>query len=271
MHAHRTADWRQQYGPWAVVTGASDGIGRAFALRVADRGVNVALAARRLDRLEELAQTIRNRGVDARIIPVDLAEGDGVAVVQAMTRDLEVGLFVACAGFGTSGPFLKSSVERELEMLRVNCGAVLALTQHFARASAARGRGGIILMSSIVAFQGVPGAASYAATKAYVQTLAEGLAREVEPRGVDVVACAPGPVRSGFGARADMQMSMAAIPETVVEPTLDALGKRVTVRPGALSMLLGVSLAATPRWLRVRILERVMGGMISHQRGAAQA
>jgi uncharacterized protein len=88
---------------------------------------------------------------------------------------------------------------------------------------------------------------------------------------VDVVACAPGPVRSGFAARADMQMSMAAVPETVVEPTLDALGRRVTVRPGALSMLLGGSLAATPRWVRVRILERVMGGMISHQRGAAHA
>jgi hypothetical protein len=117
----------------------------------------------------------------------------------------------------------------------------------------------------VVAFQGVPRAAHYAATKAYVQTLAEGLRVELDPLGVDVIASAPGPVRSGFEARADMKMAQALAPGVVAAQTLDALGRRGTVRPGWLSKLLGWSLAATPRPLRVRIMKQVMGGMTAHQ------
>ena len=151
-------------------------------------------------------------------------------------------------------------------MLSVNCGSAIALAHAVGPRMTARGHGGVILMSSVVAFQGVPGAASYAATKAYVQTLAEGLAREWARSGVDVVACAPGPVRSGFGERADMRMTVALEPSEVAEATLEALGRRVTIRPGWLSRVLGGSLALTPRPWRVRILEQVMGGMTAHQR-----
>ena len=126
-------------------------------------------------------------------------------------------------------------------------------------------------MSSIVAFQGVPRAANYAATKAYIQTLAEGLRVELQPFGIDVIASAPGPVKSGFAARANMEMGAAERPGTVAARTLDLLGRKMTVRPGFLSKLLGYSLATSPRWARVLIMTQVMRGMTQHQEKAASA
>jgi short-subunit dehydrogenase len=120
-------------------------------------------------------------------------------------------------------------------------------------------------MSSLVAFQGVPRAATYAATKAFIQTFAEGLRLELSGSGVDVIACAPGPVRSGFEARADMRMGAAASPATVARGTLDALGRRTTVRPGFLAKFLEASLLPLPRLARSRIMAIVMGGMTRHQ------
>ena len=120
-------------------------------------------------------------------------------------------------------------------------------------------------MSSLLAFQGVPGAANYAATKAYVQSLAEGLRLELSPLGVDVVSSAPGPIRSGFAKRADMKMSMAGTPASVAQGTLDALGRAGTVRPGFLSKVLGFALAFLPRWGRVRMMGLVMAGMTQHR------
>ncbi len=121
-------------------------------------------------------------------------------------------------------------------------------------------------MSSIVAFQGVPYAANYAATKAYVQTLAEALAVELKPYGVDVLAAAPGPVKSGFEERANMKMSMSLTPSKVAVPILKALGRKTTVLPGVLTKFLVYSLRTVPRWGKIKIMEKVMGGMTAHQR-----
>jgi short-subunit dehydrogenase len=117
------------------------------------------------------------------------------------------------------------------------------------------------MLSSIVAFQGVPGSAHYAATKAYVQTLAEGLHLEWKGHGVDVLALAPGPVATGFAERAKLYMTNAASPDVVAEQGLRALGRVGTARPGLLAKLLGYSLAMTPRWGRIRIMRMVMRGM----------
>ena len=251
-----------RYGPWAVVTGASDGIGRAFAETLAGAGLNLVLVARRESVLGELAGSLAVRtGIRTHVIAADLATREGVRAVVDGTADLDVGLLVAAAGFGTSGPFLEAPLEHELEMLEVNCGAVTALSHHFGRRFARAGRGGLVLLSSLLAFQGVPRAATYAATKAYVQTFAEGLRRELAPRGVDVVVSAPGPVLSGFGGRARMRMTFGLGPAEVVGPTLAALGRRTTVRPGLLSKLLEWSLALLPRWGRVRAIEQVMRQM----------
>jgi len=151
-------------------------------------------------------------------------------------------------------------------MLKVNCEALLTLTHHYGQQFAKQRRGGIILMSSMVAFQGTPYAANYAATKAYVQTLAEGLAVELKPYGVNVLAAAPGPVESGFGQRANMKMSMSLSPAEVGVPILTALGRKTTVLPGHLTKLLVYSLRAVPRWGKIKIMKKVMSGMTKHQR-----
>jgi len=259
-------DLKQQYGPWAVVTGASDGIGCAFAEQLATAGLALVLVARRGPELDALATALCERhGTEAIIVPADLGTAAGRAAVTRATVDLDVGLLVAAAGFGTSGPLLRGGLDAERAMLAVNCQAVLEQSHEFGARFAARGRGGLVLLSSIVAFQGVPRAAHYAATKAYVQTLAEGLGRELAPLGVDVLACAPGPVTSGFAERADMELGPTVSPEAVARGALTALGHRATVFPGARSKLLVGALRTLPRAARVRVMKRVMGGMTQHQ------
>ncbi len=257
---------RRRYGRWAVVTGASDGIGRAFAHRLAAAGLDLVLVARRGDVLHALATELSRRfGVEVQVVAADLGQRDGVAEVVDRTRTLEVGLLVAAAGFGTSGAFLDADLEQERDLLQVNCWAVLELAQVFGRRFADQGRGGLVLMSSLLGFQGVPLAAHYAATKAYVQTLAEALHVELARRGVQVIASAPGPTHSGFADRAGMTMGFAVRPDSVAEGTLAALGRRSTVRPGWLSWLLELSLAILPRWGRVRVLGQVMRNMTATQ------
>src|SRR4051794_16802769 len=147
---------RENYGPWAVVTGASDGIGREFATCLAAAGINLIVAARRQRVLSHVANDlVRSYGVQIEAIPTDLATSAGVAELLARTRALDVGLLVAAAGFGTSGPFVDANIDEELGMIDVNCRAVAALSYAFARRFADRKRGGIVLMSSLVAFQGV--------------------------------------------------------------------------------------------------------------------
>lgn len=253
------------YGSWALVTGASEGIGQAFANSLAQRGLNVFLVARNHDKLESVAsQLIQQYCVECRTVAADMTSAEGVASVLESTADLDMGLLVSSAGFGTAGLFLEGDLDNELNMLQLNCAATTALAWHFGQRFSDRGRGGLILLSSIVAFQGVPRSAHYAATKAYVQSLAEGLRVEWRPHGIDVLAVAPGPVRTGFAARSQLQMNNGENPHIVAEQSLHALGKSATVRPGFLSKLLGYSLAMTPRWLRIRIMTLVMGGMTSH-------
>jgi uncharacterized protein len=253
---------RQAYGKWAVITGASSGIGMELTKRVAEAGINVVMIARTESKLQAIAQELTHSyGIATRVIAADVSEPGGLKWAIEVTNDLEVGMLIVSAGFGTSGPFIQSSIEQEINMLRVNCEALLLLTQHFAKKFAAQGRGGIILLSSIVAFQGVPYAAHYAATKAYVQTLAEGLAAELKQVGVHVLAAAPGPVTSGFESRANMKMTTALSPEDVGVPILKALGKRSTIFPGGLTKILMTGLRTVPRWGKIRIMEKVMRGM----------
>jgi hypothetical protein len=263
----KTSSLLQKYGAWAVVTGASDGIGREFARRLAKSGFHVALVARRRSVLEELGKELEKKyGVQTKPVAADLAQNDGVALALKEAEALDVGLFVAAAGFGASGDFVNSMLSEEIAMIDVNCRAVAEHTHHFANRFKARGRGGIILLSSLVAFQGAPKSAGYAATKAFIQTFAEGLRVELQPHGVDVLSVAPGPIESGFGARADMKMNITQKPDVVAREALAALGRRTTVRPGWLSKFLGYSLSAAPRFMRVKIMSAIMDGMTKHQK-----
>ena len=255
--------------PWALVTGASEGIGQAFAQQLAARGYHVALVARRLERLEELAQALRAQHmIQTRVIRADLAQRDALRGLLDAVADLPVTMLVASAGFGTSGLFTEGSLADELEMMDVNCRAPLILCHELGQRFARQGYGDIILFGSIVGFQGVPRAAHYAATKAYIQTLAEGLRVELKPRGVNVVSCAPGPVQSGFATRAKMRMGATVTPQVVAAQTLQGLRRWGTIRPGLLSKVLELSLSTAPRPLRVHIMARIMSDMTRQQHDA---
>ena len=253
---------KDKYGRWAVVTGASSGIGKELALRLAEAGLSLILVARRQAALEALQKTMAEQyGTESELVAADLSTPEGVEQVIASSNKVSVGLLVASAGFGTSGPFIDNALAVERNMLAVNCDALLHLSHHFGQRFAQQGKGGLILLSSMVAFQGAPFSANYAATKAYVQALAEGLYHELRPLGVDVLAAAPGPVRTGFGERATMNMAQALTPEQVGIPILKALGRRMTVVPGSLSKFLTYSLHTMPRSGRVWAMGSIMKGM----------
>jgi len=244
---------------WALVTGASDGIGRAFAVELAARGYRCVLVARRAERLRTVAEQI---GPDrCLILAEDLGDPAAIGRLAAATADLPIDLLVAAAGYGTSGPFVDADLRSELDMVDVNCRAVAALTHVFGRRMVARRRGGIILFSSLVAFQGVPRSANYAATKAYIQTLAEGIRPELKAFGVDVLSVAPGPIASGFAARAGLTLGLSQKPEVVARQALAALGRMTTVRPGWLAKLLIGALSALPRDARTWVMAKIMAGM----------
>jgi uncharacterized protein len=254
--------FKSRYGPWAVVTGASSGIGRELAKRAAERGLNIILVARDRTALSVLAASLRNdHKIEVQTLSADLATDEGNASLFNVASEREVGLLVAAAGFGTSGEFVRSDIATETDMLRVNCLAVIQQVRRFAEPMATRKRGGIVLLSSLVGFQGTPFSANYAATKAYIQSFAEALHVELKPYGVDVLSVAPGPVNSGFAKRAGMQMGAADTPENVARNVLNALPQRATIRPGLLGKFLAWSLATTPRWVAVRIMAKIMRGL----------
>ncbi len=267
-----TDPFHQKYGPWALVTGASDGIGEAITKKLAAEKLNVLLVARRAEKLGALSRSISTEyGIDAEAVIADLGTNAGLAQVLEKAQSLDIGLYVACAGFGTAGHFADNAAQTELNMIDVNCKALAAIAHPLARAMRQRRRGGMIFMSSIVAFQGVGNSANYAASKAYVQSLAEGLAIELAPFNVDILASAPGPVATGFSTRADMQMTGAATAARVADATLAALGRTRTTRPGLKSKILGYGLGTLPRRLRSSILTNVMTEMTKHRNAAQKA
>jgi hypothetical protein len=179
----------------------------------------------------------------------------------AETRDLPIHLLVASAGFGSIGSFLDLDLANETNMIDVNCRSVVDLTHGIGLRLRAAGRGGVVLFGSIVGFQGVPGMATYAATKGFIQSFAEALAVEWRAHGISVLCVAPGPVGTGFAGRAGMHMAQADRPDAVARASLAALSRSGTVRPGFLGKALGWPLATLPRWARVRLLGLIMKGM----------
>ena len=255
------------YGQWAIITGASSGIGLELATQLAEAGFNLVLNSRDPKKLYEVEKRLNsNQRIETIIVASDVSEADGIEKIIQASKGLNVGLLIVSAGYGTSGSFIDTTLDSEINMLRVNCEALLKITHHYSQQFSKQKKGGIILMSSMVAFQGTPYSANYGATKAYVQNLSEALAVELKPYGVDVLAAAPGPVNSGFGERANMKMSMSLTPAQVGVPILKALGRKTTVLPGLLTKFLVYLLRTVPRWGKIKIMANVMGGMTKHQR-----
>ena len=222
----------ERYGPWAVVAGASEGIGAAFARALAGRGTDLILVARRPEPLAALAESLPVRTVT---VAADLATAEGLASVFAATAELEVGLVVANAAYWPSGLFIEAADDDLQRIIDLNCRAPLRLARHYLPSMAARRRGGLIVMSSASGLQGNPFLSAYGASKAFGAVLAEGLWWELRGSGVDVTACVAGAVSTpGLAANGRRPAPGTVAPDAVAAAALAGLGRGPRVVPGAL-------------------------------------
>ncbi len=249
-----------RYGPWAVVAGASEGLGAEFAMQLAARGLHLALVARRAEKLSALAAEISAaHSVQVQTLPLDLAQAGAAQAILDWTQGLEIGLFVYNAGTSVIGPFEASAADAHLHELDLNCRTPLLLAHAFGRAMVARRRGGILLMSSLSGTVGSAFLSHYAATKAYLLILAEGLWEEWRPHGVDVLACCPAAIRTpnyvaSLQDRAGRPQVAAMSPQAVAAEALAALGKQASVVPGAQNRMSAFMLGRLlPRSLAIRL------------------
>ena len=184
---------RDQYGPVALVTGASSGIGKSFAELLAAKGLDLVLVARRVQRLDELAARLEKESkVKVRVCQTDLADVMAAQHILDATASLDIGLVISNAGFGFKGDYASGDPNVMTEMLRVNCNTPMLLTHGFVPRLRKRGKGGIVLTSSVEGLIGCPFSAAYAASKAFVKSLGEGLWGELTPEGIDVLTLCPG-------------------------------------------------------------------------------
>lgn len=256
--------FRDRYGRVAVVAGASEGLGAAFATELARRGLDLVLVARRAALLEELASSLaREHGVRVTPLATDLAAPSFPEALADATRGLEVGLGVYNAAATSIGPMLDRPLEEALRIVEVNCAGPVRFAHALAPAMVARGRGGLVLLSSVAGFQGGPRIAAYAASKAFARVLAEGLWGELGPRGVDVLASCPGATRTPNYLRSAKKDAPGTLDADVVATrTLDALGRGPTTVPGAVNTLATWVLGRVlPRSAAVSIMSRSTGDL----------
>jgi hypothetical protein len=239
-----TSDFR---GKWALVTGASSGIGAALARELAGRGANLVLTARRRERLEALAAELTAMGAEVRLVTADLTDRTAPEAIFAATEGagVAIDILVNNAGLGQYGSFKSSRLEQELDQVRVNCEAVVHLTRLFVPPMLARRQGWILVVASTASFQPVPFLSTYAATKGFDRYFALGLAEELAPHGVRVTVLCPGPTESEFFEVAEAEQFRARgvqTAEAVATQGIDALARsQRTVIPyfgGRLSALL---------------------------------
>jgi short-subunit dehydrogenase len=259
------ADFRAKYGPWAVVAGASQGLGEEYARQLAAYGLHVVMVARRARLTTEIAQELAaTYGVQARVVALDLAQEDAAEVVERETADLEIGLLVYNAALSVIGRFFDTGLADHTRELATNCHAPMMLTYTLGRKMAERERGGIVLMSSLSATMGSALIANYAATKAYNQVLAEGLWEEMRTHGVDVMACcAPAVTTPNYQASAPDRTAPGTMsPAAVVKATLAALGTTPSYIPGGTNRISAFALRRLlPRKLAIQTMGGIMRGM----------
>ncbi|MDQ3933813.1 MAG: SDR family oxidoreductase [Actinomycetota bacterium] len=250
----------------ALITGASSGIGTEFARQLAARGLNVTLVARRRERLESLAKELKEEhGVRADVSVCDLtsAAARGRMIGAVKRRGLDVEILVNNAGFGSGGRFHELDPDGELAMVRTNVEAVLHLCTEFVPPMVDRGRGAVLNVASVAAFQPVPRQATYAATKAFVLSFTDALSADLHGTGVTATSLCPGPVPTEFGEVAEIDENLLDLPGVSVSPEDTARaaiegmdgGKRVVV-PGPATKVTALVGRFAPRWLALETMRR---------------
>jgi short-subunit dehydrogenase len=252
---------------WVLITGASSGFGEEFARQYAEQGHSLVLVARRLDRLQKIANELRQQfGIEVVVEQVDLS--DVAAIVQLhqrlRERDIAIDILINNAGHGLQGPFIESELNAALAMVQLDIASLTAVTHVFAQDMRTRGHGKILLVASLLAYQGVQNFAVYSAAKAYVLRLGEALHRELKRDGITVTALCPGMSDTGFAAAAQQKITptlklLMMQPALVVRAGIRALDAgRISVVPGLPNKFSAIFMWATPRWLHQAIFSRVM-------------
>ena len=207
----------QKYGPWAVIAGGSEGVGSELAFLLADAGINTVLLARRQGPLDETAAEVRRRGVECRVLAVDLTAKDSVDRIAEATDDLDIGLVILNAGANTYGSeFIESDLDRVQTVIDLNITSPLALVRHFGPMLRERGRGGICVMGSMAGYLGHRDMSIYSGVKAFSRVWVEGLWLEMRDSGVDVVEAILGVTRTPAMERAGLDMDQPGL--SVADP-----------------------------------------------------
>jgi short-subunit dehydrogenase len=269
---------KDRFGPWAVITGASSGIGEEFARQIAASGIHVALVGRRESLLQTVgAECTRASGVLHRIIPLDLSEPDFLAVLADATRDLDIGLVVSNAGTANPGEFLKLDRQLLQATLRLNTMAHLDIAHHFGQKLAERRRGGIILVGAMGAENGIPCIANDGGAKAYVHSLGEALHYEFNPLGVYVTVLAVGftntPVLKKFGFDPkSMPMEPMSVEQCVSEAFSGLLKNRSRVIPGRLNRIMNALVPASlARKMEADMIGKGLASKSAHANARSEA
>ena len=250
-------------GKWALISGASAGIGAAFAEELAFSGAKLVLTARRKDRLDQLAaRLVETYKISAEVFPADLADPGAPEKIFAFTKEkgIEIDLLINNAGFGRYGEFHSVEKQRLLDMVQVNCTAVVHLTRLYLPEMVARRRGDVLIIASTASFQAVPYISTYAATKAFDLLFAEGLAEEMKPYGIRVCALCPGTTESEFHAVAGQEKFKGRVETAgkVARTGLKALAGGKSYVISGLGNYLG---AHGERLIPRRLVTRIAAGM----------
>src|SRR6266851_1434844 len=270
----RAALDKERFGPWALVTGASSGIGKEFARQIAASGINIVLVARREDLLKEVGVECSKRyGVEHRVVVLDVSREDFIGQLASATDDLDIGLVVSNAGTPNSGEFLKLDRQLLQATLRLNTMAHLDITHHFGAKLAERRRGGLILVGSVGAEIGVPFLANDGGAKAYIHSLGEALHYEFKPRGVYVTVVAPPLTNTavlaklGFDPRT-MPMKPLSVEQCVSEGLNALRENRSRVVPGRINRIMN---ALVPASVKRTFTAKMLGKSLRNRPAAVSA
>jgi uncharacterized protein len=265
---------KKRFGPWALVTGASSGIGKEFARQIAASGINIVLVARREDLLNEVGVQFSKRyGVEHRVVVLDVSREDFIRRLASATNDLDIGLVVSNAGTGNPGEFLKLDRQLLEETLRLNTMSHLDIAHYFGRKLAERRRGGLILAGAMGAENGIPYMANDGGAKAYVHSLGEALHYEFKPLGVYVTVLAAGVTNTavlekfGFDPKT-MPMKPMSVEQCVSEGLSGLLKNRSRIVPGRLNHIMN---ALVPASLARKMLADMLGKGLASKSAPANA
>ncbi len=222
----------EKYGNWALVTGASSGIGKQFCYQLADMKFNLVIVARRIDRLNAISAELKKKhNIEVVVVGLDLSQESFMEKLTQATEDIPLNLLVNCAGFAVTGEFISHPVTTDLALLHVNCSAPMLLSRHYGQKMAERKKGGIINIASASAYLPIPFWASYSASKVFLLHFSEALWYEMKKYGVDVIAICPPSTNTEFGSIAKINMPGISA-ETVVSTALQNLGKKTSITIG---------------------------------------